>query len=208
MEAIAIRTIQHYLYCPHRWGLLEIDCAWAENSFVVKANMLHERAHSGGNYTSRGKEVYTDVSVWNDEFAIYGKLDCLEKVKNSYCIVEYKPTTPADCDYRHEDAMQVFAQKLCADSVFGCSCDAAIYYSDKKKRVALPFSAEYDLYLDELKSVLAEMRNNLQNGVIPPKRRNQNCNGCSMKDLCMPSALKVSKRSLAADIAALLEGEL
>ena len=22
---ITIRSIQHYLYCPHRWGLLEID---------------------------------------------------------------------------------------------------------------------------------------------------------------------------------------
>ena len=27
---ITIRSIQHYLYCPHRWGLLEIDKAWAE----------------------------------------------------------------------------------------------------------------------------------------------------------------------------------
>ena len=35
-EEIAIRSIQHYMYCPHRWGLLEIDKAWAENFFVTK----------------------------------------------------------------------------------------------------------------------------------------------------------------------------
>lgn len=42
---IAIRSIQHYLYCPHRWGLLEIDKAWEENIFVTKANLMHKRVH-------------------------------------------------------------------------------------------------------------------------------------------------------------------
>ena len=42
---ITIRSIQHYLYCPHRWGLIEINDCWAENIFVTKANFLHERVH-------------------------------------------------------------------------------------------------------------------------------------------------------------------
>ena len=42
---ITIRSIQHYLYCPHRWGLLEIDKAWEENIFVTKANLMHKRVH-------------------------------------------------------------------------------------------------------------------------------------------------------------------
>ena len=32
-----IRSIQHYLYCPHRWGSLKLDKAWAENFFRDKA---------------------------------------------------------------------------------------------------------------------------------------------------------------------------
>ena len=56
-EEIAIRSIQHYMYCPHRWGLLEIDKAWAENFFVTKANLLHERVHDPEKkYTARGKK--------------------------------------------------------------------------------------------------------------------------------------------------------
>lgn len=55
-DEITIRSIQHYMYCPHRWGLLEIDCAWAENVFVTKANFMHERVHNPDkNYSSRGK---------------------------------------------------------------------------------------------------------------------------------------------------------
>lgn len=44
-ESISIRSIQHWLYCRHRWGLLEINCAWAENYYVTKANLLHRRVH-------------------------------------------------------------------------------------------------------------------------------------------------------------------
>ena len=35
MEEISIRSIQHFLFCPHRWGMIEIDRAWAENYFVA-----------------------------------------------------------------------------------------------------------------------------------------------------------------------------
>ena len=60
---ITIRSIQHYLYCPHRWGLLEIDKAWEENIFVTKANLMHKRVHDQKkNNISRGKKVYTSVS--------------------------------------------------------------------------------------------------------------------------------------------------
>lgn len=35
MIEISIRSLQHFLYCPHRWGLLEIGKVWAENYFVT-----------------------------------------------------------------------------------------------------------------------------------------------------------------------------
>lgn len=54
---ITIRSIQHFMYCPHRWGLLEIDKAWAENFFVTRANLLHERVHDPDRaYTTKNKK--------------------------------------------------------------------------------------------------------------------------------------------------------
>ena len=82
---IAIRSIQHYMYCPHRWGLLEIDRAWAENAFVTKANLMHNRVHDPErSYISRGKKVYTSVPVYNDldEYNLYGVTDCLEMTRD------------------------------------------------------------------------------------------------------------------------------
>ena len=204
---ITIRSIQHYMYCPHRWGLLEIDKAWAENVFVTKANLMHERVHDPEkHYVSRGKIIFTSVPVYNDleQYNLYGMTDCLELTKNKdgvsidgskekyeICIVEYKPTMPSKGEYRDEDLMQVFAQKICVDYVFGSDCRGVIYYADVKKRIELPVKEHFQEYDEKLQKLLAEMRECLKKGKIPAIKKAQKCSGCSMKDLCMPSIKQV-----------------
>lgn len=199
---ISIRDIQHYLYCPHRWGLIRNDCAWAENVFVTKANLQHKRVHDPDkSYSSRAKEVITSVQVYNDEpeLNLYGVVDCIELRKDAggavipgkesryrLTIVEYKPTAPKISDWNDDDLMQVFAQKLCVDSTFHCSTEGVLYYADKKKRVTLPLEENYASLRKNLVLTLAEMRENMANGIVPPIRRNQKCSGCSMNDMCLP----------------------
>ena len=211
---ITIRSIQHYMYCPHRWGLLEIDKAWAENIFVTKADLMHERVHDPEkNYTAKGKKVFTSVPVYNDleEYNLYGVTDCLElfpdengvaiegsKEKFRICIVEYKPTKPKDRPYREDDLMQVFTQKICVDYVFGGDSDGVIYYADVKKRIRLPLKENFEEYDTKLKVLLGEMRDCLKRGEIPSVEKGQKCSGCSMKDLCMPSIKPV--KSLRSEI--------
>ena len=218
-DAITIRSIQHYMYCPHRWGLIEIDRAWSENAFVTKANIMHERVHNPDKkYTQKGKIVFTSVPVYNDkeEYNLYGVTDCIEatKVKDGVrlpgydelfqlCIIEYKPKKPKVNDYNEEDLMQVFAQKVCVDYVFQCDCDVIIYYADVKKRVLLPIKENYKEYDRALITLLSEIRFNMMQGIIPPIKRGQNCNGCSMKDMCMPRANK--SNSLRCSIDAILK---
>lgn len=193
---ISIRSIQHFLYCPHRWGLIEIDRAWEENFFVTKANQVHNRVHdSKQRYTSKNRKIYTSVPVYNDlaEYNLYGVTDCIEKIEDDYCIVEYKPTKPKERTYNLEDLMQVFAQKICVDYVFSCDCTAEIYYADVKRRFPLPLKENYLEYDKLLKETLNKMREYLIKGEIPEIQKNQKCNGCSMKDLCMPQLKKMPK---------------
>ena len=86
--------------------------------------------------------------------------------------------------------MQVFAQKICVDFVFGGDCDAVLYYANVKKRIKLPLKENFEVYDRKLIKLLKEMRTNLEQGVIPSIRKGQKCSGCSMKDLCMPSVKK------------------
>lgn len=188
MSDINIRDVQHFMYCPHRWGLMEIDDAWAENYFVVKANLLHERVHRPDSYTMRGKTVYAAVTVWNDlpQYELFGVTDCIEADKNGLCIVEYKPTRPKAGDYREEDAVQLYAQKLCVDFVLGSDCRGEIYYADVRKRVRVPFEKLAPGFDTKLRAALEQMRAYRASGRIPPIMKNQFCGGCSMKDICMP----------------------
>ncbi|MCI8348451.1 MAG: CRISPR-associated protein Cas4 [Firmicutes bacterium] len=211
-EEISIRSIQHYMYCQHRWGLMEIDRAWSENFYVTKANLMHERVHDWqSSYSAKGKKVYTSVPVYNDlnEYNLYGVTDCLEfkgradcsneNEVQDICIVEYKPTQPKNKAHHEDDVMQIFAQKICVDYTFKCDSKAVIYYADTKKRYELPFAENYSKYDSELKALLKEMRLNIVNGHIPPINKGQKCNGCSMKDICMPGMRKNKNLSFLID---------
>lgn len=168
---------------------------------------MHEHVHDPETrYISKNKKVFTSVRVFNDmqPYNLYGVTDCLEFSKSTagvsidksgekyrVCIVEYKPTKPKDRDFNYEDLMQVFAQKICVDYVFKTNCSAEIYYADVNQKVQLPLEEHFAEYDAHLRQILSEMRYDMMKGIIPRKRKNQKCSGCSMKGICMPSA-KVS----------------
>lgn len=199
---VNIRSIQHFMYCPRRFGLLEINNDWSENAFVVKANIMHENVHSGDHsFSNQKKLVVSAVTVYNDEpqYNLYGVTDCIEFERNKKAafipqlgdcfnvkIVEYKPKPPKIGDYHESDAIQVFAQKLCVDYIYKCSCECYIYYSDTRKRVKLPFDEKFEEYDIQLKEYLTGMRKILESEIIPPKRKGQKCSGCSLSDVCFP----------------------
>ena len=201
---ISIREIQHYIYCPHRWGLISIDRAWAENYFIARANLAHKRVHSAEEYASRGRNVYTAVRIWDDDYGIYGVADCIEVKDDKITIVEYKPTMPKDSLYREEDAMQVFAQKLCVDNIFQCDSSAVIYYANTRRRVSLSLDREREHFDKKLKMLLLEMRACRKRGRIPPARKSAKCSGCSMLDICIPKTVK-AKYNISKEIALLME---
>lgn len=209
-HSINIRSIQHFMYCQRRWGLLEINRDWSENAFVVKTNILHENVHDGTHsFSEKNKTVRSSVSVYNDkeEYDLNGIADCVEFIKDkngveinglnglySVKLIEYKPTAPTVGEFNETDAIQVFAQKLCADFVWGCNCECFIYYSDKRKRVRLPFDTEFEKYDKTLKALLSEMREYISENSIPERVKGQKCSGCSLKDICLPKSAEYSVR--------------
>ena len=209
---VNIRDIQHFMYCPRRYSLLEINDDWAENYFVIKANLLHEHVHDGSHsFSDSNKVVRSNIAVYNDlpEYDLFGITDCIEFVKDRngveikdlggsfrVRIVEYKPKAPKGADFNETDAIQVFAQKICADFVWKCDCEAYIYYSDIRKRVRLPFDSEYEKYDAILKNILREIRNIREEKIIPPREKGQKCSGCSMADICFPKVRKYSVKEI------------
>lgn len=205
---VTIRSIQHYLYCPRRYGLLEINRDWQENALVVNGDLIHQRVHSGEHeYSDKNGFCRSDVELYNDELDIVGRADCVEFERSETAeysprlggrfivrLVEYKPTKPKSALAERADAIQCFAQKVCADSIFGVSCEGYMYYADVRKRVRLPFDTEYEEYRSLLERLLKEMREITAGGVIPPRPKGQKCSGCSMEELCFPKSVGYSVR--------------
>lgn len=195
-----IRSVQQYLYCPHRWGLIEMDCSWAENVFVCKGNLAHENVDAGKCSSARNAIAERSVKVYNDDWGLFGVIDCLELRRSStgcfiekyggrfdLTIVEYKVRSPKTGDYRREDAMQLLAQKICVDSIFSTNCGTCFYYADTRKRVKAEFSQEEYSFL---RATLTEMKALSEDSVIPSVRKGQYCGGCSLKDICMSKGEK------------------
>ena len=217
-RTIRIREIQHYLYCPRRFALLSLNCDWSENAAVVRADLMHSHVHDGSHsFSDRRKIVRSDLPVYHDapEYDLYGVTDCVEFLRDDsgvqipelegrfqVRIVEYKPAAPKDAAFHDADAIQVFAQKLCADYVWHCDSTAYLYYDDIRKRVRLPFDTEYAKYDALLRKLLAEMREVLSAHRIPPRKKGQHCGGCSLSERCFP---KPQRGSVRAQILAMTE---
>lgn len=195
-ETVDLRSIQQYLYCPHRFGLMENNCSWAENVFVNKGNLAHKHVSEGDFSSSKGVLQERSIRIYNDEWGLFGVLDSLEFKKSEYgtyipayggtyvvSIVEYKVTAPKNGKIRKDEHMQLLGQKICVDSLFGCDSQTYFYYSDTRKREKIEFCKEdYTFFAETLKQI----RQIKQNGTIPPIKDDQYCGGCSMKDICLP----------------------
>ncbi len=184
---------------------------------MVKANIQHQNVHSGNVSYKKDVKVVTATDVYNDDYNLFGEVDSLELRKDnegvaiengrySITIVEHKPTKPKDREFNFDDALQVFAQKLCVDYVFKTNAKAVIYYRDVKQRIALPFEQEYSSYLSTLENILQEMREHILESKIPAVKKGQKCSGCSFKELCIP---KINTRyNVKRDIYAIIEGDV
>lgn len=209
-NSIDIRDVQHFMYCPRRFALLKINCDWAENFYVVKANLAHENVHSGKHkFSNKQKVVRSEIAIYNDKYNLYGIADCIEFIKSkngikinglkdryNVQIIEYKPQAPKGKIFHEEDAIQVFAQKICADYIWHCDSKAFLYYLDIKKRIELPFDTEFQKYDDKLKELLSNMYSIINRCEIPNRTKGQRCSGCSIKDLCFSKQKKYSVKDL------------
>ena len=187
---------------------METDCSWAENVFVCKGNLVHENVDSGKCLYARNAIVERSVDVYNDDWGLFGVVDCLELRRSpSGCliekygdrfqltIVEYKVRAPKTGSFRYEDGMQLLAQKICVDEIFKTDCKTCFYYADTRKRIKAEFHEEDYTFLRETLAKMNELR---EACVIPPVKAGQYCGGCSLKDICMPKGEK-SRNAKAAE---------
>ena len=166
---------------------------------------MHEKAHEGPDETKAGVRIVRGLPVKSESLRLSGQCDVVEfheeKLKeeggsgelNAEVLkvlpVEYKRGKPKA---HRADEVQLCAQAMCLEEMLGVQVpEGRLFYGQTRRRL--------DVFFDrELRRLTTETARRLQaliaSQVTPPAvYEERKCEGCSLKELCMPQAMRFQK---------------
>jgi CRISPR-associated exonuclease Cas4 len=204
-DRLPISAMKQYAYCKRRFALMFIDGEWGSNHKIVEGDILHEKVDDPLFNEKRGdRHISRSVPVYSKRLNLYGVADIVEFIRDDNGVeivgksglwrinpLEYKNGKP---EKSGADNFQLCAQALCLEEMFGTVIESGeVYYGKLRKRVIVPLT-------DDLKyrtvRIVGEISKLIEVAEIPPRPDGQNCNNCSLVDICVPTIFdsKISNR--------------
>lgn len=190
MDHLPISALQHLLYCERQCALIHVEQVWAENQFTAEGNVLHEKAHGGQDESKAGVRIVRGLPVRSDTLGLSGECDVVEfHPDGSVLPIEYKRGKPKA---HRADEVQLCAQALCLEeSLRKPVPEGRLYYGQTRRRLDVVFDRE-------LRALTAETAGRLQELIAahltpPALYEERKCESCSLKQLCMPLAMRFQK---------------
>lgn len=205
LEPIYLSSLQHYLFCPRQFALIELEDIWIENQFTAEGQVLHQRVNQADQEKRGGIRTVRALRVSHVELGIEGVADVVEYHKQTDGAeipypVEYKRGKPKA---HRADEVQLCAQALCLEDMEGFTVpEGALFYGEVRRRQTVLFDDELRTLTQQ--SILA-CRTILQTKVTPKAQYYaKKCGNCSLFDQCHPqdfgkSAAKWLAQQLAQD---------
>jgi len=192
-EIIYLSRLQHYLFCPRQFALIELENIWSENQFTAEGQVLHQRVNQADQEKRGDIRTVWALRLSHVELGIEGVADVVEYHKQADGSetpfpIEYKRGKPKT---HRADEVQLCAQALCLEDMHGITVpEGALFYGEVRRRHAVIFDTELrDL---TLKTILA-CRAIVQTQCTPvADYQAKKCNACSLIDLCHPKGFKKS----------------
>jgi CRISPR-associated exonuclease Cas4 len=188
-EPILISALAQYGYCTRRCGLMHVEQLYEENPYTLMGIRSHSQVDVEDVVTVRGARIEKALPLWSDRLGLVGKAD----------VVEFWPDgTIYPVEYKHGprrhnlfDALQVCAQGMCLEEMFGRSVEkGAIYHISSRRRREVIFSEELRTKVLE---AIADIRDMIRDGRVPPPVNDKRCPNCSLHDICMPEVLATAR---------------
>ena len=204
-DYLMISGIQHFQFCRRQWALIHIEQQWAENVHTVVGQLMHRKAHDPElSEKRRDVIVVRALPVSSRQMGVSGECDvvefhkCEDGVKlhghrGLYAVypIEYKKGKPKATE---EDILQLTAQAMCLEEMFSAVIpEGALFYGETRRREIVPITEELRA---AVRSMFEEMHRYYDRGYTPKVKWNKKCNGCSLKELCMP---QMGKNACAAE---------
>ena len=187
LEAIYLSRLQHYLYCPRQFALIELEDIWLENQFTAEGQVLHQRVNQPDKEKRGDVRTTWSLRVSHVGLGIEGVADVVEYHKQPdgreipYPI-EYKRGKPKA---HRADEVQLCAQALCLEDMENTAVpEGALFYGEVRRRHAVTFDEELrSLTMDTIQAC----REIVQTQQTPKARyQAKKCRNCSLLEQCHP----------------------
>ncbi|GIW07173.1 MAG: CRISPR-associated protein Cas4 [Dehalococcoidia bacterium] len=181
MDEVLISAIEHWSYCERQCALIHVEGTFEENVFTIRGAIAHERVHSGEITVEHGVRVARALPIWSDRLGIHGVAD----------LVELRPAGPYPVEHKvgptgRHAALQLCAQALCLEEMFGQPVPrGALYSHASRRRVEVVFDADLRAATE---AAIAAIRAMIEEARLPPAPNDRRCRHCSQRDVCLPSA--------------------
>jgi CRISPR-associated exonuclease Cas4 len=217
-DALALSLLNDFLFCARRAALKVLEGSRGENEHTVRGDIVHEHADLAGYEVSKGATLLRGLPVFSDRLGLSGKCDIVEvrgrdarddaqepgqgaaggagRGAGPYSWlmpVEYKKGKRRQFE---NDDVQVCAQALCLEEMFGVTVPrGAIFHAASKRRREVEFTPElrqvteaavHDLHalLDE--SDVSDAKSRLALAPLPAAVFKPACEECSLYKTCLP----------------------
>lgn len=194
-DYLMISGIQHFIFCRRQWALIHMEQQWAENVHTAAGELMHRKAHNP-NAVEKRKEVLITraLPVSSRVMGVSGECDVVEfhlreegirlhGHRGFYEIVpvEYKKGKPKTSQ---EDVLQLTAQAMCLEEMFSAVIEKGfLFYGETRRREEIMLTEELR---QQVRSIFQEMHQYYERRHTPKVKWSKACNGCSLKDLCLP----------------------
>ncbi|NNN05080.1 MAG: CRISPR-associated protein Cas4 [Elusimicrobia bacterium] len=220
-DCLPLSALQHLAFCERQCALIHIEGLWAENSFTVEGQHLHEKVDSQGSDSRGSVRTARGLPLRCLRLGLVGKADAVEfhRIESAPAVavrgirledveglwlpfpVEYKRGKPKR-DRR--DEVQLCGQALCLEEMLQTSIpEGALFYGQTRRREPVTFDADLRRETEEVAQRLHRL---IASGITPRAAREPKCDNCSLLDLCLPDG-NAPGRSAAAYLSAALAGD-
>lgn len=194
-DYLMLSGIQHYAFCRRQWALIHIEQQWQENVHTVEGELLHKRAHD--TYSSEKRKdvvISRGMPIHSRTMGVSGVCDIVEFRRDKDGIhifgkeglyqiypIEYKKGKQKDTDI---DILQLAAQVICLEEMFATEIkEGAIFYGEVRHREIVNME---DSLRTKVRDSFQEMHQLFEKRYTPKVKWSKSCNGCSLKEICIP----------------------
>ncbi len=202
---LPLSALNHQLYCERRAYLIHAERVFVDNEHTLLGDLAHEAVDTPGYEHRAGWELLRALPLYSDTLGLSGKADLVEvrragaagasqisnrksQIHDRHAVVAARPVEYKKGPARRwaNDRVQLCAQALCLEEMFGLRIDSGLIFHAAS---ALRTEVVFDAALRALTlSTLDALRSTLARPAAPPAVLKPQCDGCSLRPVCLPEA--------------------